>query len=57
MNHKKYIVTSLIGSLFLLISYPIGLFSIVIMIFPFIWFFIYRMIDKVKWTDKKKKIC
>ncbi|URN96291.1 MAG: hypothetical protein NAG76_08780 [Candidatus Pristimantibacillus lignocellulolyticus] len=51
MNHKRYIVTSFIGSLILLLSFFLGIFTIVIMIFPFVWFYIYRMLDKVGRSD------
>ncbi|MCR8657673.1 hypothetical protein [Paenibacillus endoradicis] len=53
MNRKKYILTSFIGLLFLLISYLFGVIPIAIMTFPLIWFFIYRMLDKVKRSDKQ----
>lgn len=53
MDHKKYIVTSFIGMLFLLISYLFGLIAIFIMFFPIIWHFIYRMLDKVKRSNKQ----
>gem|GEM_PF-6467232 len=55
MNHKKYIVTSFIGMIFLLISYLLGIIFIVIMIFPFIWFFIYRILDKVRPFAKQQR--
>jgi Flp pilus assembly protein TadB len=49
---KRYIITSLIGLAVLWITYWLGLWPIVVMIFPFVWGGIYKLL--VSYEKKRR---